>query len=137
MNISEAAGSSGVSAKMIRYYEETGLVPKPRRMANGYRTYGHTDVHRLRFVARARELGFSVEKISELLRLWQDRRRSSRDVKKLALQHLKELEDQILRLQEMHQTLKHLADTCDGDNRPHCPILKDLSSKPAPERHKP
>ena len=126
MNIGQAAEFSGVSAKMIRYYEETGLVPNPHRTANGYRTYDQADVHRLRFVARARELGFTMEKISELLRLWQDRKRSSRDVKKLATQHLKELEIQIARLQDMHQTLSHLADACDGNNRPHCPILKEL-----------
>jgi Cu(I)-responsive transcriptional regulator len=126
MNIGEAAEFSGVSAKMIRYYEETGLVPKPGRTAGGYRSYDHADIHRLKFVARSRELGFSMEKISELLRLWQDRKRSSRDVKNLAQQHLKELEDQIQRLQEMHHTLKHLADACDGNNRPHCPILKEL-----------
>ena len=126
MNIGEAASSSGVSAKMIRYYEETGLVPPPKRSAAGYRQYAHGDVHKLRFVGRARDLGFSMPRIKQLLKLWQDRKRPSRDVKKLALAHLSELEEQIRRMREMHMTLKHLIDACDGDDRPHCPILAEL-----------
>jgi Cu(I)-responsive transcriptional regulator len=129
MNIGEAAQESGVSAKMIRYYEETGLVPKPSRTASGYRSYHHSDVHRLRFVGRARDLGFSMEKISQLLLLWQDRKRPSREVKKLAQLHLDDLQQQIQRLQEMHNTLQHLVDACQGNSRPHCPILKDLGAE--------
>ena len=127
MNISHAASASGVSAKMIRYYEETGLVPQPKRSGGGYRQYQDSDVHKLRFVGRARELGFSTKRIKELLRLWQDRKRPSREVKELAQAHLNELETQIRHMQEMQLTLRHLIDNCHGDDRPHCPILNELA----------
>ncbi|MFO1121777.1 MAG: Cu(I)-responsive transcriptional regulator [Hyphomicrobiales bacterium] len=127
MQIGEAAAASGVSAKMIRYYEDIGLIPSASRKDSGYRLYVESDVHRLRFIHRARELGFSIERIRDLLRLWNDLRRPSREVKKLASQHIAELEAQIARMQGLRDTLKHLADACDGDNRPHCPILRDLA----------
>ena len=112
---------------MIRYYEDIGLIPSATRKDSGYRLYVEPDVHRLRFIHRARELGFPVERIRDLLRLWNDRKRPSREVKKLAAQHIAELEAQITRMQGLRDTLKHLADACDGDNRPHCPILHDLA----------
>lgn len=127
MQIGEASAASGVSAKMIRYYEDIGLIPSATRKDSGYRLYVESDVHRLRFIHRARELGFSVERIRDLLRLWNDRKRPSREVKKLAAQHIAELEAQIARMQGLRDTLKHLADACDGDSRPHCPILHDLA----------
>ena len=127
MQIGEASAASGVSAKMIRYYEDIGLIPSATRKDSGYRLYVESDVHRLRFIHRARELGFSVERIRDLLRLWNDRKRPSREVKKLASQHIAELEAQIARMQGLRDTLKHLADACDGDSRPHCPILHDLA----------
>lgn len=132
LQIGEAAAESGVSAKMIRYYEQIDLVPSPARRDSGYRLYGQNDVHRLRFIHRARELGFSVEHIRELLRLWHDRKRPSREVKKLALDHIAEMETQIERMQGMVATLKHLAKSCDGDHRPHCPILLDLAGMQKP-----
>ena len=127
MQIGEAADASGVSAKMIRYYEDIGLIPSASRKDSGYRLYVESDVHRLRFIHRARELGFSIERIRDLLRLWNDLKRPSREVKKLASQHIAELEAQIVRMQGLRDTLKHLADACDGDSRPHCPILHDLA----------
>ncbi len=127
MNIGQAAEHSGISAKMIRYYEQVGLLPQPLRRLSGYRDYGETDVHRLRFIHRARELGFSLERIRDLLRLWHDRKRPSREVKKVALAHIAELETQLARMHSLLATLKHLADTCEGNGRPHCPILEDLS----------
>jgi MerR family copper efflux transcriptional regulator len=127
VQIGEASAASGVSAKMIRYYEDIGLIPSATRKDSGYRLYVESDVHRLRFIHRARELGFSVERIRDLLRLWNDRKRPSREVKKLAAQHIAELEAQIARMQGLRDTLKHLADACDGDSRPHCPILHDLA----------
>lgn len=126
MNIGAASDASGVSAKMIRYYEEIGLIPKAKRRDSGYRDYGETEVHQLRFIHRARELGFSTERIRDLLRLWNDRSRPSREVKKVAMDHIAELEAQIFRMKSLLATLKHLAHTCDGDDRPHCPILADL-----------
>lgn len=133
LQIGEAADNSGVSAKMIRYYEEIGLIPSVRRKHSGYRLYGDADVHRLRFIRRARELGYSIENIRQLLRLWHDRRRPSRKVKKLALEHIAGLETQIARMQGLRDTLKHLADACDGDDRPHCPILVDLAGDDEPQ----
>jgi Cu(I)-responsive transcriptional regulator len=126
MNTGAASDASGVSAKMIRYYEEIDLVPKAKRRESGYRDYGDVDVHQLRFIHRARELGFSIERIRDLLRLWNDRRRPSRDVKRVALEHIADLEAQIARMRGLLATLKHLARSCDGDDRPHCPILEDL-----------
>jgi Cu(I)-responsive transcriptional regulator len=126
MNIGEAAAASGVSAKMVRYYESVGLLPKAARKGSGYRDYDGKDVHRLRFVRRARDFGFSMAEIGELLALWQDRARSSKDVKRIALTHVAELDEKIRHLSSLRDTLKHLAHCCAGDNRPDCPILKDL-----------
>ena len=125
--IGEAAKASGVSAKMIRHYESIGLLPKAQRTGSGYRLYDETEVHALRFIHRARSLGFSLETIRQLLALWRDRRRSSATVKKLALAHVSELEAKIAEMQSMAQTLKHLAHHCHGDERPDCPILEDLA----------
>ncbi len=126
MNIGEAARASGVSAKMIRYYESIGLVPEAARTQSGYRTYGNTEVQILRFIRRGRDLGFPVETINALLALWRDRSRQSADVKRLALDHVADLERKIAEMQAMAGTLRHLAQTCAGDGRPDCPILDDL-----------
>jgi Cu(I)-responsive transcriptional regulator len=131
MNIGQAAAASGVSAKMIRYYESIGLIPKTIRTESGYRVYSVHDVHTLRFIRRARDLGFSVEQISDLVSLWQDRDRASKDVKAIALDHVSVLERKIRELQEMASTLKHLAMNCHGDGRPHCPILEELANDEA------
>jgi Cu(I)-responsive transcriptional regulator len=138
MNIGQAAQASGVSAKMIRYYESIGLIPKTVRTEAGYRVYSDHDVHTLRFIRRARDLGFSVEQIADLVSLWQDRERASKDVKAIALEHVTVLERKIRELQEMASTLTHLARNCHGDTRPHCPILEELGSDEAgPTRAKP
>ena len=131
MNIGQAAKASGVSAKMIRYYESIGLIPKTVRTEAGYRVYSDHDVHTLRFIRRARDLGFSVEQIADLVSLWQDRERASKDVKSIALEHVSVLERKIRELQEMASTLKHLARNCHGDTRPHCPILEELANDEA------
>jgi MerR family copper efflux transcriptional regulator len=127
MNIGEAAARSGVTAKMIRYYESIGLIGAASRTASGYRTYAETDIHRLRFVRRARDLGFSMEKIQTLLGLWGNKDRNSSNVKALALAHIEELRQQIAEMQSVLATLEHLAEHCHGDDRPDCPILDDLS----------
>jgi Cu(I)-responsive transcriptional regulator len=127
MNIGEAAAASAVSAKMIRYYESIGLITAPVRAESGYRVYYEKDIHTLRFVRRARDLGFSVEQIGELLALWRNDLRASGNVKQLATAHIEQLEQKISDLREMVQTLKHLADNCHGDKRPHCPIIETLS----------
>jgi MerR family transcriptional regulator, copper efflux regulator len=127
MQIGEAAAQSGVSAKMIRYYEQIGLVPRSARQPQGYRDYDDRDVNRLRFVARARDLGFSIKEIAELLRLYSDRRRSSADVKRIALRHVAELETKIRAMRQLKHTIQQLADRCHGDQRPDCPILDDLA----------
>jgi len=127
MNIGQAAKFSGVSAKMIRYYEEIGLIPKATRSDAGYRNYSTPDAHSLLFIRRARDLGFSVEQISELLVLWRDRDRASADVKAMALSHVTGLKAKIAELQAMAQTLEHLADHCHGNDRPDCPIIADLA----------
>jgi Cu(I)-responsive transcriptional regulator len=127
MNIGEAAEASGVSAKMIRYYESIRLVPKTARTQAGYRVYSDNAVHTLGFIRRARDLGFSVAQISELLMLWQDRDRASTDVKRIALEHVNLLEEKARELQEMATTLKHLAKHCHGDTRPECPIIERLA----------
>ena len=129
MNIGDAAKASGVSAKMIRYYEETGLIPPAARTASGYRVYDERDVHRLRFVRRARDLGFAVEGIGELLSLWGDPSRQSADVKRLALAHVASLRRKIRELEGMAGTLETLAAGCHGDDRPDCPILADLEDE--------
>lgn len=131
MNIGQAAKSSGVSAKMIRYYEQIGLIPKALRSDAGYRHYSPQDVHSLRFIRRARDLGFSVEQISALLILWNDRDRASADVKEMALAHVARLKAKIDELQAMAHTLEYLAAHCHGNERPDCPILADLAEPTA------
>jgi len=126
--IGEAARASGVSNKMIRYYESEGLIPPATRGDNGYRYYGARDIHRLRFIHRARELGFSMNQTRELLGLWEDRGRRSADVKAMAERHIHQLEDKIQQLLSMRDTLAHLARHCQGDQRPDCPILDELSA---------
>ena len=134
MQIGEASGATGVSAKMIRHYEAIGLIPAAGRRDSNYRDYGAEDIHRLGFIRRARDLGFSIDEIRELLRLWSDRRRSRRDVKALALAHLAELDAKIALLEEMRGTLAHLAQCCDGGDRPDCPIIESLAGE-APLPH--
>jgi Cu(I)-responsive transcriptional regulator len=129
MNIGQAAGASGVSAKMIRYYESIGLIPRPARRDSGYRDYVATDVHRLAFIRRARDLGFPVDQIRALLRLWSDRRRSSAEVKAIALEHVAALKRRARELNEMADALRHLASACEGDSRPDCPIIKGLEGE--------
>lgn len=126
-NIGEAAALSGVSAKMIRHYESTGLIPEAARTFAGYRLYSDADVHRLRFIKRARSLGFSMKQIETLLSLWNDRSRASADVKRLARAHADELAVRIAQMQAMQRTLEELARRCHGDHRPDCPILDDLA----------
>ena len=127
MTIGQAAKSSAVSAKMIRHYESIGLLPKAQRTRSGYRLYDESDVHTLRFIQRARSLGFPLETIRTLLALWPNRRRSSAQVKELSLHHVTDLERKIAEMQAMVRTLKHLAHNCHGDDRPDCPILDDLA----------
>lgn len=127
-NIGEAAALSGVSAKMIRHYESIGLIPEAARTFAGYRLYSDADVHRLRFVKRARNLGFSMKQIEVLLSLWSDRSRASADVKRLANEHAAELAERIAEMQAMQRTLENLARRCHGDGRPECPILDDLAA---------
>ncbi|GGY07224.1 HTH-type transcriptional regulator HmrR [Litchfieldella qijiaojingensis] len=129
MNIGQAAKASGVSGKMIRYYEDVGLIPRISRTDSGYRDFSEKDVHILRFISRARSLGFSVEQMYNLLALWQDRNRASSDVKAVALAHIDELDSKIKKLQDMRETLLHLANHCHGDHRPDCPILGDLAAE--------
>ena len=126
MNIGEAAKASGVTAKMIRYYESTGLLRPAARRDNGYRDYGAIDVHELRFIRRARGLGFDMAEIAELLSLWRDRGRASRDVHRVASGHIEALQTRIVELQGMVDTLSTLVACCHGDDRPDCPILSDL-----------
>ncbi len=135
MNIGEAAKASGVSAKMIRYYEATGLIPAAGRTGSGYRSYGPKDVQMLRFIRRARDLGFAMERVSELLALWRDRSRASADVKRLALEQVGGLRTRIREMEEMVATLQSLADACAGDDHPDCPILADLGSDQSVVRH--
>ncbi|MFP5479979.1 MAG: Cu(I)-responsive transcriptional regulator [Alphaproteobacteria bacterium] len=129
MNIGEAARASGVSAKMIRYYEETGLIPPAGRTGSGYRTYGPKEVQVLRFVRRARDLGFPMEKVADLLALWRDRGRASAEVKRLAEDQVAALAQRIREMEEMKATLEHLVQACAGDQRPDCPILADLGGE--------
>ena len=123
MNIGEAASASGVSAKTIRYYEAAGLIETAGRTGGGYRVYTQTDLYVLRFIKRARDLGFSIERIRRLLDLWQDKSRASRDVKRLALDHIAEIRAKIAAMTSMRDAVQALADACDGDERP---ILHDL-----------
>ncbi len=126
-NIGEAAARSGVSAKMIRHYESLSLLPKVGRTTSGYRQYGAIEVHTLRFVRRARELGFSMVEIAALLKLWQNRRRASADVKRIALSHVADLDRRMSEMAAMKRTLEALAACCHGDDRPDCPILDELA----------
>ncbi|MBA3979769.1 MAG: Cu(I)-responsive transcriptional regulator [Alcanivorax sp.] len=128
MNIGEAAHASGVSARMIRYYEKAGLIDAPPRTESGYRHYREQDVHMLRFIARGRALGFSMEQLRTLTDLWRNDQRSSADVKALAQSHVRDLTQRIADLQAMVDTLSTLARQCHGDERPDCPILDALES---------
>ena len=127
MNIGEAAQRSGVSAKMVRHYESLGLLPPVVRTDAGYRQYGDNEVHTLRFIRRARDLGFGMTEIAELLKLWQNRRRASGDVKRIALAHMADLDRRIAEMEAMKRTLSRLASCCHGDQWPDCPILDELA----------
>ncbi len=126
-NIGQAASRSGVSAKMVRHYESLGLLPTVHRTDAGYRQYGDKEIHTLRFIRRARTLGFSMAEIAELLKLWQNQSRASADVKRIAQAHVADLERRIAEMQAMRQTLAQLAHCCAGDDRPDCPILSGLA----------
>ena len=128
MNIGQAARQTGLSAKMIRYYESIELLPAAGRTDSGYRQYGAQDLHRLAFIKRARDLGFSLEEVSKLLALWQDRQRASADVKALAAGHIDALNRKIAELSGLRDSLQELMEHCQGDQRPDCPILQDLES---------
>ncbi|TDF79679.1 Cu(I)-responsive transcriptional regulator [Pseudomonas sp. H9] len=128
MNIGQAARRSGLSAKMIRYYESIGLLKPALRSDSGYRLYQQEDLHRLAFIKRSRDLGFSLEEVARLLTLWQDRQRASADVKALASQHIDDLNRRIEELVSLRDTLSELVAHCQGDDRPDCPILKDLEA---------
>ena len=128
MVIGEAARASGVSAKMLRYYESIGLVPAPDRTDAGYRLYGEADVSTLRFIRRARDFGLSMERIKILVGLWHDKERPSREVKQIAMEHVAELRAKIQELTAMCDALEGLALTCQGDQRPDCPILRDMEA---------
>lgn len=134
MNIGEASDRSGVSAKMIRYYESVGLLPEAARRANGYRDYGDQDVAVLQFVRRTRDLGFSLEEVSALLALWSNKKRPSREVKRLAEAHITELEKRIREMRTVMKTLRELASHCHGDDRSECPILDDLATPKSKKR---
>lgn len=129
MKIGEASAASGVSQRMIRHYEKIGLMPQAARRDSGYRDYDERDVHVLRFIRRARDLGFPIEEIGRLMALWNDRSRSSADVKALALSRAAELQRKAAELDEMRRALEHLAATCHGDDRPDCPILGGLAGE--------
>lgn len=136
MNIGEAASASGVSSKMIRYYESIGLVGAVKRSANQYRVYSDSDVHTLAFIRRARNLGFPVAQIAQLMRLWRDKGRASAEVKEIALRHVEELQAKIEELEAMRRTLEHLARNCHGNDRPDCPIIDDLARPAATPKAK-
>lgn len=129
MNIGTASERSGMPPKTIRYYEEVGLVTPAKRASNGYREYSDNDVQTLKFLKRARDLGFSVKVCQELLSLYQDRGRASADVKQVALKRVEEIDKKLAELQAMRDTLVHLSDKCHGDDRPDCPILEDLAGE--------
>lgn len=135
MQIGEAAQRSGVSAKMLRHYESLGLLGKVRRTDSGYRQYSTSDVHTLRFIKRSRDLGFSMTEIAELVNLWQDRKRASARVKRIAQKHVDDLAARIEAMQAMQRSLQNLLQTCHGDDRPNCPILDDLAGGPVPCCH--
>jgi MerR family copper efflux transcriptional regulator len=128
MNIGAAAKASGLSAKMIRYYESIGLLQTAGRSANGYRHYSPSELQQLSFIKRARDLGFTLEEVGKLLALWQDRQRASADVKALAAEHIDDLNHKISELTGLRDSLQELMHGCHGDDRPDCPILKELES---------
>lgn len=130
VTIGQAAALSGISAKMVRHYESLGLLPRVGRTDSGYRQYSEAEVHTLRFIKRARDLGFSMTEIAELVALWQNRRRASASVKRIAQQHVAELTQRIEAMQAMQRTLNQLLHHCHGDERPDCPILDDLALQP-------
>lgn len=130
MNISDVSALSGLPAKTIRYYEDIGLV-RPGRGANGYRVFSQPDIHKLTFLARSRSLGFTIDECRELLALYEDKERASADVKRVAKEHLRDVERKIKELQEMQTTLLTLVRRCHGDGRPDCPILEDLAGSGA------
>ena len=130
LNIGEAARRADVSAKMVRHYESLGLLPVVSRTDAGYRQYSDKEVHTLRFIKRARSLGFSMPEIAQLLKLWQDKRRPSESVKKIAAHHVADLDQRIAELSAMTRTLQTLVDCCHGDHRPDCPILDELAQDP-------
>ncbi|PWW46934.1 Cu(I)-responsive transcriptional regulator [Melaminivora alkalimesophila] len=130
VSIGVAAGRAGVSARMVRHYESLGLLAPVARTDSGYRQYGEADVHTLRFIRRARDLGFSIEEIATLLGLWQDKARASSQVKRIAQQHIDHLQERIAALQAMQRSLQQLVGCCHGDGRPDCPILDDLAAQP-------
>ena len=127
MHIGQASAQSGVSQRMIRHYETIGLIPKAARRDSGYRDYGDKDVHTLRFIRRARDLGFPIEEIGQLLALWHDRERTSANVKAVASARIEELRRKEREIREMRRSLEELAQHCHGDERPDCPILEDLA----------
>ena len=129
MNIGDVATAADLPAKTIRYYEDIGLI-RPSRGANGYRSFSESDLHKLKFLGRARALGFSIEDCRVLLALYEDDKRASSEVKKIAKRHLAEIESKIADLAAMRDTLTHLVETCAGDSRPNCPILEDLGKAP-------
>ena len=128
MNIGDASKNSSVTAKTIRYYESIELIPPANRLINGYRDYSEEDVQRLQFIHRSRKLGFSIKDVSNLLKLWSDKKRASAEVKKLALDHIDQLDLRINELQAIRDTLVHLTEKCHGDERPGCPILESLGA---------
>ncbi len=132
MNIGQAAKYSEVSAKTIRYYESIGLIVKANRSENGYRDYSDNDVETLRFIKRSRNLGFSVDRVANLLDLWRNKQRASADVKAVALKHIEDVESRIQELVSIRDTLKNLTQCCQGDDRPDCPILEGLAGMAAP-----
>ena len=134
MNIGEAAGASGISAKMIRYYEETRLISPAMRSGSGYRVYTENDIQTLRYIRRARDLGFTVKQIEDLLLLWRDRSRASSDVKRIVTDHIADLQSKMRQLREMVTTLEHLAHNCHGNDRPDCPILTSLGGSAEQEK---
>ncbi|MBV9589052.1 MAG: Cu(I)-responsive transcriptional regulator [Hyphomicrobiales bacterium] len=137
MNIGEAAADSGVPAKTIRFYEEAGIIKPAQRGQNGYRVYGEADIQTLRFIHRSRALGFTLKDVAELLELYRNRKRASREVKKLALEHVAALDRKIAEMTKVRNTIAALAEKCHGNNRPECPILDELGAKAREGRGKP
>ena len=128
MRIGELAQQTSVSARTIRYYESIGLIAHPARMANGYRIYRPSDVATLKFISKSRSLGFSLQEVSNLLALWQDKERASADVKELAISHIQFIDERITELETIKKTLIELTEKCHGNNRPDCPILDELAT---------